>query len=282
MNLCSATVWYNPDKSCVENILTYSSAVGKCYIIDNSSFDNGILAAQIKNCVYISNLDNLGIATALNIGCKKALADGFEWCMTMDQDSSWEQTELEKYLTAISSLQSDVCVSFVPVISFSNYGERTTKITKDITSGNIICLSAWKSVGKFYEPFFIDEVDFEFCYRLLEAGYEITQINSAYMKHQLGVEKKSFLPLLRHNGLRLYYMIRNILFIKKLHPHYFKSEKYSRLLFKRIFRITFEGIFCLRLKNILYLIRAVLDYKKNHLGKFDKPTKIRETTYESF
>lgn len=149
MKLCSITVWYNPDETCLSNILTYSSFVETCYIIDNSDNDNSQLTNSINNAVYLPNLDNLGIAKALNIGCSNAIKDGFEWCVTMDQDSSWSNEQFEKYLCIVSSLTSDRCVSFVPNISVSKNSEEVIKVNKDITSGNIIKLSVWKKLVLF-------------------------------------------------------------------------------------------------------------------------------------
>ena len=92
--LSSVTVWYNPSPQDVNSIKSYNSFFDKIYIIDNSSKDNGELAGQISNAVYLPNNENLGIARALNIGCKKAMGDGFKWVMTMDQDSSWNKDVL--------------------------------------------------------------------------------------------------------------------------------------------------------------------------------------------
>jgi len=96
MRLSAVTIWYNPDSSAVENVLSYCVLMERVYIVDNSPTDNSRLSSKIKNAVYIPNLKNKGIASALNTGCAMASEDGFEWIMTMDQDSSWEKAEIEK------------------------------------------------------------------------------------------------------------------------------------------------------------------------------------------
>lgn len=54
-----------------------------------------------KKLIYIPLFENTGIARALNIGCEKALSDGFSWGMTMVQDSFWNLNQLKNYITEI-------------------------------------------------------------------------------------------------------------------------------------------------------------------------------------
>ena len=100
--ISAVIVWYKPQEmhspTASEAILTYASFFSKIYIIDNSDNDNSEIAKLIPNAIYIPNRSNLGIAAALNIGCAQALKDGFEWCMTMDQDSFFDTNEITRYI----------------------------------------------------------------------------------------------------------------------------------------------------------------------------------------
>ncbi len=40
IKIAPVVVWYNPDNSCVNNILTYSNLFEKIFIIDNSKNNN--------------------------------------------------------------------------------------------------------------------------------------------------------------------------------------------------------------------------------------------------
>lgn len=297
MKICSVTVWYNPDESNVGNILTYSSLCKKCYVVDNSEADNSALAAKIPNAVYISNGGNLGIAAALNKGCQMALDAGFEWCMTMDQDSSWDSEQAALYFSLCKDNAGEKNVSFCPSADYemprsflglakraclSCLGlkkscdaaagageERPQKTPMDccITSGNVISLSAWKKIGGFYEPFFIDEVDHEFCFRLKEAGFEILKFENCKMNHVLGSPRRSFYPRVSHHANeRLYYIFRNMLFESRLHPEYFKKLNYGKQLKARVKEIVFNFKF----SQLYYLIKARSDFKKGRLGRFQK------------
>lgn len=304
MTICSVTVWYNPDDLCVQNILSYSGLCKKCFIVDNSSGDNSALAAKIPNAVYIPNGGNLGIAAALNAGCRRASEEGFLACMTMDQDSSWDAARLKEYFALCEKSFSGTAVSFCPSASYAaptsylgdakrflrraikGHGVAPAAVSTDsssptnsaasggktkmpccITSGNVILLSAWQKVGGFYEPFFIDEVDHEFCFRLNEAGYEIFKFDSCLMNHVLGKPKKTFYPCVsHHSGPRLYYIFRNGFFLKKMHPAFYKRQNYSKQIRQRVAGLLFNCKF----SQLIYLLRAWLDFKRGRLGPLGK------------
>lgn len=293
MKLSAIVVWFNPDEKCIENLRTYHSYVDRIYVIDNSESDNSDMLAKISNIIYIPNFENKGIAVALNQGCERALSDGFSLCMTMDQDSSWEKNELEKYLTLISeNLNDSMNVSFAPSAQYAVIpsvcsdikhfllkitGKPRTKVAecptygavscdRVITSGNVINLLAWKKIGKFYEPFFIDEVDFEFCYRLKENGFSIIQFPQVQMTHALGIQKKTFWPCLTfHRKKRLYYIHRNCCCLKTMHPKYFEKFAYKKILFRRWRELIFNG----RIIDTFYFIRGGVDARKRHLGRYE-------------
>ena len=88
--IAAVVVLYNPDSVVMGNLNSYINQVDKLYAVDNSENINSMLVEKIK-CIkdaeYISNAKNLGIAAALNIGAKKAIEEGFEFLLTMDQDS---------------------------------------------------------------------------------------------------------------------------------------------------------------------------------------------------
>lgn len=282
MKICSVTVWYNPDDDCVKNILSYNSSVEKCYIVDNSESDNSSKAKKICNAVYIPFFNNLGIAKALNVGCEFAISDGFEWCMTMDQDSYFDNFSVSQYIGQVSEVSNKNLASFSPIItpkinttSFLGdirrffYPLKNSVLTSNeslercITSGNIINLKIWDEIGKFNEDLFIDEVDHEFCYRLKEHNYEIIKINTITMYHQLGNARRTVLPQrCPHSGIRLYYIFRNILYVKRWHPNF--SKYYTGLMSKYIL----ENILRLKIKNLVWMWRGYIGFKRNETGAF--------------
>lgn len=278
-NFSCIVIWYNPKDTDVESIKTYNSFFSKIYIVDNSNSDNSNLASQIQNTVYIPNFSNLGIAAALNIGCNKALADGFEWVMTMDQDSSWNSTQLQNYLELFKNSNNSDIKSFAPkhrneiksVIGDIKYHSETAPTEKILfqhkvmASGNIINLAAWKEVNGFNEDLFIDEVDHEFCYKLIKASYKICEFQNIIMVHTLGHVKKTILPRpCKHSGVRLFYIFRNMLYIKENFPDEFKNEKYKKYMTVAIIQKLFEFKF----KDLSYIYKGIKAFKNNKFGKY--------------
>ena len=289
MKLCAVVVWYNPlslenGRDAIANIESYASVVDRVFIVDNSSSDNSLLARQIANVEYIANLENVGIAKALNQGCQLAIDEGFEWCMTMDQDSHWDSEQLALFIHKITDFtqQDSLYVSFAPdsdqpvILSYAalfkrkvlghRYRERSVppkkmveEVETVITSGNIIKLSVWQDLGCFLEPLFIDEVDIEFCFRLRKTGYKLLKLREVHMYHTLGSSKRTILPkITKHSGKRLYFIVRNRLIMMKLYPEYTSNYKNDlKIYFKECCIFSFDFA-----KNLFYFIKGFCDYPK--------------------
>lgn len=296
MNLAAVVIWYNPQKleRCIENILTYSKFIPKVFIVDNSDSDNSKLAELIPNSVYITNRKNIGIAAAQNIGCDKAKAAGFDWVITMDQDSSFDDDIFEQYIkkaenyivedslsTSFSIQMQDESQKILPLsiivkkklkkflvtffgFTFPHPIEKAPIDHPDrvYASANIIKLSVWTEIGKFDESLFIDEVDFDFCIRLKLAGFKITRFNTIYLNHKLGNRKFTiFSKCSYHTGKRLFFIIRNKLIENKRYRYALKLEHDYQ---KEIFQY-FKDYCIFDIKapfNWLIFVKAFIAYKK--------------------
>ena len=242
MRLSGVVIWYNPKETDVLNIKSYINYINKLYIIDNSKKNNKKLLENLKNMSKIeyiySDGNNLGIAKALNLACEKAIIDKFEWILTMDQDSYFDFQNMKKYLEIFSQIKNSNIGIISPNHILKNdivkIDENKEFIDTDcvMTSGNLLNLSVWKKVNKFDENLFIDEVDNEMCYRILEKGYQIKQLSKIKMFHELGnLEKRNFftrkISVLNHNYIRKYYIIRNKFYIFKKYRKYRLRYVYS-------------------------------------------------------
>ena len=83
--IAAGIVLYNPDierlKKCFDSL---KQQVSKIFVFDNSEIQHVI---QDKSVVYLSEDKNRGIAYALNCIMLEAQKNGFDWVVTMDQDS---------------------------------------------------------------------------------------------------------------------------------------------------------------------------------------------------
>lgn len=299
MDISVVTVWYHPENlednlSVSKNLLSYgeNDKITKIFIIDNSSFNNENLIPEcIKSkTIYIPLFKNEGIAKALNIGCKEAKKNSFHWILTMDQDSFWKKEELNKFLlyfestiikdTNIASyapnLNDPIILSTLAIVKRKLLGRKYVdksikrpKIeypTSVMCSGNLINLSIWEKLLGFDEDLFIDEVDHDYCFKLIKAGYKILRNNDIYLNHHLGDKKRTFFPRrLNHKGIRIYYIFRNMIVIHKRFPEY---TSYTE---KDLRRFKFDAIFFNidAISNLKYIKKAYKDAQKLHLGKYN-------------
>ncbi len=199
MDKISATViLYNPENDIVDNIRSYINYIDKLYIVDNSTIDNKDLVLLLKetftNIEYINNNENLGVATALNIGCSKAIEDNFNWILTMDQDSSFY--DFEKYLKCFENIKDKADISVIspnPFIKTSgdNIDCIQTEKTITLTSGSLLNLTYFEKLGGFCEKLFIDEVDHDYCLRSIENNLKVLEFSNILLKHTIGEYKQT-------------------------------------------------------------------------------------------
>ena len=274
----ATVIWYNPDTENIENIKTYIDYVEKVYIIDNSMNNNKKLCSSLNNnkIEYVYNKKNLGIAKALNLACEKAISDGFKWILTMDQDSSFSSNDINGYFKSFDNIEKKNIGIFSPKHILKNDinkirdDKKFLEIDHVMTSGNLLNLSAWEKVGKFDENLFIDEVDSEICFRMIENDYKVIQMNRIKMFHELGsLEKRNFfikkISVLNHNYIRKYYIMRNKFYMFKKYKKY--RIRYVYYILNDFFKVIFYEKD--KLRKLKYMFRGINDFFKNKMGELD-------------
>lgn len=229
MDVSAGIVLFNPDiKRLKENIDAVIVQCTRLYLVDNGSGNidevKGLLNQYNQSKISILwNRENQGIAKALNQLTSAAQKEGFDWILTLDQDSVVPSNivgEFEKYIN--NSSVGILC----PIICDRNKDEEIkinedcTEIDECITSGSLLNIKAWSEIGGFDERMFIDGVDFDICYRLRQRGYKIYCIHSVVLLHELGhIEYHRFLfwkvLVKNHSVFRKYYIARNIIYVAK-------------------------------------------------------------------
>ena len=244
IKLAACVVLYNPDDTIFENILTYGNYVDKLIVIDNSLKKNNFLIDKLNEIfesklVYIDNNDNLGIATALNQACDKAIELQFKWILTMDQDSSF--INFDHYKKCLEKVQNVNNVALLAANTdkegYSNFdkNECSCNYREDkfsvITSANIVNLEYFEEIGRFNDKLFIDMVDYDYCLRINIKKFKILYFPDVFVEHKLGevhlrtnifTRKKKYKT--EHNAQRAYYISRNSLYLSKNYGKYFPKE----------------------------------------------------------
>lgn len=280
---------YNPDNNLLDSINLLINQVDKIIIVDNGSESqkkkniNLIKDIDNKKIEVIFNEENLGIATALNIGVKEALNQGYNWILTMDQDSKASSNMVEKMLEVYNTIDESERKEILSI--FPNFvDERIQSIEEnsemnayeyvdaDITSGNLLRAEVFDKVGFFDDSLFIDLVDTDFCMRLNEENIKMIKVRDAILYHSLG-ESQSVKSIFgkfntsNHSALRRYYMTRN---------RFYTWEKYKDLNSftlnrdKKLFKKEFVKIILGekdKVNKIKMVFRGYKDYKKGIRGK---------------
>ncbi|MBS1746645.1 MAG: glycosyltransferase [Bacteroidetes bacterium] len=279
MKIAACVIVYHGGEKVIQNIRTFSHFVDKLYFIDNTETKNILLHSSISSLSNINIIHdgfNEGIAKRLNQACALAINDGFDFLLTMDQDSFFDEKNITQYLECIKSLNehnfSMSGINYQQQESVNSCDCREVKLL--ITSGSIINLAAFKVIGKFDENLFIDFVDTEYCFRSIRKGFKIIEFPNIYMHHHLGTvnEKyslKTFTKTSRtfHSATRLYYMYRNFLYLQSEYKNDFKNV--LTILKKDLFnRIKNKLLYTPnRISAIKILLKAKSDFKKNMMGK---------------
>lgn len=278
MKSAAVVVLYNPTETVIKNINTYSAYIDKMYLVDNSDYNNyefsELISRQLNKCQskYINLGGNYGIAKAINVAAHMAIEDGFDWLLTMDQDSSFKNNIVDVYKSYIEKEKINDVAILSPVYMTDRRGGKTADgydiLYWTMQSANFINLKAFSSIGDFDESYFIDCVDYEYCLRAKESGYRIIRCNKAVLLHNPGITKeiKIFGKTFKYgyaSKTRIYYQVRNALYMfKKYH-----NARALGIVAVKIGKVVL--LFDNKKEYINILKKAFCDYKRGTTGKLD-------------
>ena len=169
----AVVVTFNPDIELLEkNIRAVYRFAGEVIIVDSGS-------KNLKEIVHLCESAgpkvvskplgaNLGIGKALNEGVRAA--GEFDWLLTLDQDGV--------VLCDVASIMRQAKnFNKLGAISLSYTKKRGSrkfaKVKYAGNSGLIINADAFGRGARYREDFFMDQIDYDFCWQLRRMGYEI-------------------------------------------------------------------------------------------------------------
>lgn len=237
-NICAVIVTYFPDRGFFDRFPSVVDQVGGAVIVDNRSDSAStddlrrLASANVKTRLILNEV-NRGVAAGLNQGCGWAKEHGYEWVLTLDQDTLVAGDMVEKLIRiyhndANSGKIAAIGSNFTNANSGKPWGDSPSQgklfMEKDfvITSGCLQSLAAFGGIGSFRDDFFIDAVDIEYCLRARSKGYRILMSTSPLMKQSVGnATAHHFLrwTLWTNNRppLRWYYGIRNHILVVRMY-----------------------------------------------------------------
>lgn len=238
MDISAGIVIFNPDINRLkENISAVIVQCAHVYLVDNGSNNIDEVKKLLNQYNHskvsvLCNMENQGIAKALNQLASEAQKGGFDWILTLDQDSVAPSNIIEEFEKYTNNLNTGMLCTVicdrnkgVVVEAKDNYKE----IDECITSGSLLNIKAWRKIGGFDESMFIDGVDFDICYRLRKNGYKILCIQSVVLLHELGrivYHRFIFWKVLvkNHSAFRKFYIARNTVYLaRKEHTNIIKA-----------------------------------------------------------
>lgn len=225
--VCAVVVAYHPDRDFEARLRVILPQVQSLLVVDNTPAGQredriDVPVSTGRQSCLIENSDNVGVAAALNQGLEYARQQGFEWLLTLDQDSVCYADSVETLLAVRYARVPS------PAVIGGNYLDPRNGATKVqaaaggwldqktvITSGCLVDVRFAQAIGGFRADYFIDQLDHEFCLRVRAHGGQVVISRKPVMEHSVGETGGAWLPLLgrlpNHPPLRKYYVARNSL-----------------------------------------------------------------------
>jgi rhamnosyltransferase len=289
--ICVVIVTYFPDSELFKRIERVVAQVPEAVIVDNGSSASCIeelnRIADAFSIHLILNPCNLGLASALNTGVRWAASRGFQWVLTLDQDTT-VAPEMIETLTALVDCYS--APERLAVVG-SNYRDKVNgalfrepigttngfpgrEMPSVLTSGSLVSIDVFKVIGGFREDFFIDCVDHEYCLHARALGFHVVLTSKPVMEHGIGHLTGHRLLWRRvntsnHSPERRYFTIRNMLILTR---EYIRKE--PRWIIFSLWGLTKSVILIWlfekdRIPKLKYILRGLVDGALGRTGSFE-------------
>lgn len=275
-NIAAVVVLYNPGRQILKNVDSITDRLRTVFIVDNSDENETTILSELelrKNVIVIRNNGNIGIASALNRAARCAINQGFEFLLTLDQDSHPHSGMIDALISCYETGVGMVVPFLLMRPGLEVQGvNRNLPVLTAMTSGSLLRLAAYEHVGPFRDEFFIDFVDIEYCLRLRTFGYKVIQAGNACLEHNVGtrIGSGAWLSVTTHSPLRKYYKTRNRLQVWKefgrRYPGYVLRDRFRFVLeFLRLFLFEPE-----RKAKVCMMWKGWRDYRRGKFGKYDE------------
>ncbi len=301
--IAAVVVLYRPSAEVLNNVDSYRDQVDMVIALDNTEVPNQqfVEALRSRGVAYASLDGNRGIGAALNEGCSQARALGFEWALTLDQDSTatpgmvarlFSCVELEDVAAPRANEDDGRSVprrerllpraGRIAIVApvWQQVGGLPMSIAGGyvalevaFTSGSLVRLSAFEELGGFREDLFIDCVDHEFCLRARRHGWRIVQQQDAVLLHRMGRLHKVTFPVrcwvTDYEPIRRYYMVRNLLEVSREYGREFPAwvSQERRQWRKDLVKVAVAEPH--RFQKAKMMIRGWLDYRRGRFGRYE-------------
>lgn len=240
---CVITLYY-PDWELVRyNLKIMSPYLDKIVLWNNTP--NVAPMKYFEEFEILSQGENIGLSRAYTEIWKIASAGSYDYLMTMDQDSQWE--DFPTYIKMMKEYEKDAIQKHKTLYFVSTEPNQPpyTQISIDgINSGAIIPIELLNKTMGYNTDFFVDCVDYWLIANARKKGYDCVQIGETRLIQKFGNPKRVYFfgktfYTSNYSAIRIYGILRNhlILFQKYDIPKNFKREVYKNYLFRMPIKI---------------------------------------------
>ena len=294
---------YKPDLQTLEaQFVRLAGQIDVLLVIDNGSANSAMVAqlvSQFSFAQFIGSDENRGLGWAHNEGLRRALAEGADAVLLLDQDSlpsedmvaALRQALLQQRERGVRTAAVGARYlgtdrghpSYFVQFSWLRFrrrfcsGTHAGKLIRAdmlISSGTLFSREALEAVGLMEEELFIDHLDTEWFLRAGAEGWQSFGVCDALMDHGLGdrtvrvwLGRWRYVPV--HQPFRYYYVYRNSLLLwQRDYPS--RRWKYTDML--RLAKMFFVFAFFAgqRLKNFAMMRRGIRDGLAGKTGPLDR------------
>lgn len=246
MKLGAVVIVYDyTDKQVYTNVQYYLQYVDFMIIWDNTPQERKKLEKEFwydkhPKIQILGTGNNEGIGYALNRTVECAQKEGCTHLLMMDQDSIWRN--FKDYRNEIESDADEKVALYAPTIADAESDFVFWCNKPDlyvITSGSVLNLSFVPEIGLFNEKMFIDEVDNEYCIRIVQKGFHIKVYENHFLFQHFGnKEGKSFLArqTANYSAFRTYHQVRNRIWMWRMYPKQLNYRYHLRTILMTILK----------------------------------------------
>ena len=163
MKVAAIVTVFHPDlKLLSESLNSYQASVDKILIWKNSKEEISISDQLAGKIVFCGTGDNEYMAHPLNYAIHWCLNNGYDYLLTMDQDSVWHNCA--DFILRVSTVLNDKVAIYAPNVNQLIHREMDYfSVESVITSGSLCNVQIANELGGFREDYQIYWVDSEYC-----------------------------------------------------------------------------------------------------------------------
>lgn len=238
---------------CINSLLNQNYHSYFIIVVDNNS-RNDIEEIQLLDQVELIRLNrNIGFGPANNIGAERAIHQGADYILCLNNDTVVERDFLKK----INSRASDDTIVTTSIFYYDNSaclwygGGEISRIfgtfrhknyfeERYITFATGCCMlipaSCINKIGLFSEEYFMYYEDGDFSIKAIQNGYKLLYIPNVVVLHKVGQSIKN------NQGMQAYYLTRNRLYILEKYNNYFHFTSLIYFYITRLVSVVAGGI----------------------------------------